>query len=213
MATPNEPAADEGRNVDDGAGARVGALSAQGASRRALLRGGAAAAPLVLTVVSNPVMATSGACTNVSSFASVNMSRPDVMSSCANGKKPSWWLRPQNGRHWPDEYPKSTLFNAALGASGPCDASHTLEQVLAYSDTTGNRGVAKHMAAALLNSAKGYVPGNIMTTTSVRALWVQFVAGPYRFSPTPGVTWYADSSSPAGPGGMTAWLQSTMPVA
>jgi hypothetical protein len=187
-------------------------LSEQQRSRRRLLRGGAAAAPVILTFASHPVLAGNGSCTTASAFASINASRPDAVVACT-GKYPAWWASSANWSSWPTaKYTRTQLFDTAL-TPYPGSSGKTLLDMLNLPATSGNDCVAKHIVAALLNATTLRTPG-VMTELSVKAMWTAFVNNGYKYQPTSGIWWFADSSTPAAPaplkGGITEWLQTTM---
>lgn len=187
-------------------------MTEQQIARRRLLRGGAAAAPVVLTLTSHPVMAGTGTCTAASSFASINTSRVHAGSSCT-GKTPDWWKNPSNYVYWPtSKYTKTTLFQNCLASYSAC-YNKTLLEVLSMPDTSGNNCAAKYMVAALLNAATGRTPG-VMDENTTKTIWSKFVTGSFKYTPTAGITWYADYAVPAPPapmvGGLIEWLKTTM---
>jgi hypothetical protein len=188
-------------------------LSDHQRSRRLLLRGGAVSAPIVLTVASSPVLAGNGLCTPASSFASISASRVDVMSTCT-GKYPAWWADVTNNySFWPTaKYTKNQSFDSVLTPYAS-SSGKSLLQVLQFAATTGNDCVAKHIVAALLNAATGRTPA-VLDEALVKSIWAQFVSNGFRYSPTPSIWWYADSSTPAPPppmtGGINEWLKTTM---
>lgn len=196
--------------VDDGAQVRAtGRLS-----RRKLLRAGLGASPVVLTVASKPVMATTGRCTSASAFGSINASRPSMLEYCG-GCKPEYWRNSTCYAQWPNGYypvssvfTPATLFDNCFGAFG----GYYGKSLLWVMQTTnsGKDEVARHCAAALLNGVKGLTPSNVLSAQRVREVWYSYVRRGY-YEPTAGVRWYANSSSPAGTGGIIEWLKSTMP--
>ena len=99
------------------------------------------------------------------------------------------------------------MFDAALGTVGSYPGK-TLLTVLELHG--GDRdAVARHIVAALLNAKKGLTPANVLSVTTVRAVWSSFATRGY-YEPTAGIKWFADSSVPAGSGGIIPWLKSTM---
>jgi hypothetical protein len=194
------------------------------AGRRRLLRGGLAAAPVLLSLTSRPVTATT--CTQASSHASVNLSRPDRMYSCG-GKGPDYWKQPQNTQRWPARFSASgdtrasssftaqtsqaTLFNDVFGASGGYPGQ-TLLQVLSLNATAGRDGLARYCVAAVLNANAGLTPADVLSEITTKNIWASVVSRGY-YEPTAGIKWYPDYSEPVNPaGGLIAWMRTTMPA-
>jgi hypothetical protein len=171
------------------------------ASRRRLLRGGLAAAPVMMTLVSRPVRAGGGTkCTAASAFASVNLSRPDLMSNCS-GRVPPYW---SGTTSWPSGC-KANGSNAtqftAIFPTGNVYAGQTLMQVLNNGSSVGQSGVARYLVAAYLNAGNGWTPNNVLSQSTAKSIWSSFVSNGY-YTPTAGVKWNSDQ--------IIAWLGSTM---
>lgn len=159
-------------------------------------------------------MAGGGVCVPASSFASINASRPDLLFSCS-GRTPGYWKQPQWFGQWPAPFVATgsgaTKFDDVFGSAGGY-AGKTLLQVLELQgNSMGRDALARHIVAALLNAKKGLTPANVLSVTTVKAVWRAFVTNGY-YEPTAGIKWYPDYSVPAGTGGITPWLKSTMPV-
>src|SRR6266446_8785038 len=75
------------------------------ASRRRLLQGGLAAAPVLMTLVSRPVLARQ--CTSPSGFVSGNASTPGRGVDCT-GHTPEYWANPIHFSGWPSPYKATT---------------------------------------------------------------------------------------------------------
>lgn len=184
-------------------------------SRRKLLRAGLGASPVILSVASQPVMATTGRCTSASAFGSINASRPDNLENCG-GCKPEYWRNTTCYPRWPNGYhavtsgyTPATKFDDCFGSYGGYPY-RTLLYVMQTTGTGGRDEVARYCAAALLNAAKGLTPSSILSISKVKSVWSSYVRRGY-YEPTAGIRWYARSSSPAGSGGIIEWLSSTMP--
>jgi len=196
-------------------GGAPGGLQATLVARRRLLRGGLAAAPVLM--VSSPRSVMAGACTTSSAAGSISVSGPaDKIYTCS-GKAPDYWANSLNYSLWPSPYVAvgdgllvtPTLFDSALGLVSTY-AGKTMLDVLKLPATTGKDGLAKLIAAALLNATKGYTQ-NVLSPNLVKNIWKSYVKKGYGWwEPTAGVRWYADSSVPVGSGGCIAWLTSTM---
>lgn len=192
-----------------------------GIARRSLLRGGLAVAPVAMTVSAKSVMAqsASGRCTTASAYGSINASRPSRLSHCG-GRRPAYWSNSQHFQRWPAGYVpadvggqagahlRATRFNECFPATHGF-RRETLLEVL--SSTSGGRDeVARLCAAALLNSAAGLTPRRVLDASVIRDVWRSYNRRGY-YEPTAGIRWFADTSEPAGTGGIVEWLLSTMP--
>jgi hypothetical protein len=208
-------------DFEDRAGRAQESLSDDQLARRRLLRGSVAAAPVVLSVVSTPVMATTGtgSCTSASAFASINTSRAGAISTTCGGQPPSYWVSCAGTKSkgyadtaWPTGYKPTDFFvtHFTTAFSG-CTSATTLLDVLNLPDTSGIKCSAKLTVAALLSAGKGApYATTVMDPARCKTLWKQY-APTASYSPTAGVMWYPDTSTPAGMGGgWNAWLSATM---
>lgn len=214
------------------AAAAAEALPAPHQGRRRLLRGGLAGGTVLLSLASKPVSATT--CTPASSFASINLSRPDRAYNCS-GRTPGYWKQDCKFWDWPSPryIPTSTAttsctggnanyvpplgatatkFDAVFGSAGGYPGL-TLVQVLSLpGNDAGRDALARHIVAALLNAAKGITPPEVLSEVTVKNIWASFVSRGY-YEPVGGIKWYADYSVPSSPsGGLIAWLKTTMPL-
>jgi hypothetical protein len=168
--------------------------------RRHLLRGAAGAGPVMLTLVSRPVIA-GEACRTASAFGSINASRPGGTVYCS-GRTPGYW---KSHTPWPSPYKASgshaTQFDAVFGSVGGYPGMSLLAAL--NLGAGGKDALARHIVAALLNAAQGWTPATILSATLVKAIWTSYVTKGY-YSPTAGVNWNADQ--------IVTWLLSTMPV-
>jgi hypothetical protein len=168
--------------------------------RRHLLRGAAGAGPVMLTLVSRPVIA-GEACRTASAFGSINASRPGGTVYCS-GRTPGYW---KSHTPWPSPYKASgshaTQFDAVFGSVGGYPGMSLLAAL--NLGAGGKDALARHIVAALLNAAQGWTPASILSATLVKAIWTSYVTKGY-YSPTAGVNWNADQ--------IVTWLLSTMPV-
>ena len=180
-------------------------------SRRRLLRGGLGGAPLLMTLVSRPVLGGGsyggggggGQCYTPSGFVSMPTSQPGRPQFCS-GRTPGFWKQPQKFSEWPapfypttTQYHKATKFNAYFsGIPSPYPSTATFLDVLNTQDGFSGppHSVARHIVASVLNVAKGWVP--VLTQDVIKAIWGQYMntgggtSGYYE--PTAGVKWYHD---------------------
>jgi hypothetical protein len=194
------------------------AVTPSSSSRRRLLKGGLGSAPVLLTLVSRPVLGGGGGgnqCFTPSGFVSMPTSKHGDQYTCL-GRTPGFWKQSQKFDEWPapyypttTKYHQATKFNAVFGKPSPYSDSMTFLQVL-QTENVGYGGppnnVARHAVAALLNIQKGWAP--VLTKSLVLTMWRDYIntgggtAG--YFEPTAGVKWYQAE--------ITEYLKSTMPV-
>lgn len=184
----------------------------QSTARRRLLQGGAAAAPVILSVVASPVRA-AGMTVTASAMGSINAST-SAMTYVTTGMKPSSWLNVRV-KDWPEISRVSNNHSKAFKEIFQADADFgdmSLEDCLKLSGDMGTNGLVKHLAAAYLNAVSGRTPAVVAGVPILRDIWASY-RGPRGFyEPTAGVKWFADTCSPAGNGGCTPWLKTTMPL-
>jgi hypothetical protein len=172
-------------------------------ARRRLLHGGLGTTPLLLTLVSRPVLG-AVACTSPSGFVSMPTSTQGTPTMCS-GRTPGYWKQEQKFFDWPSPpyYPvtttgpgghAATTFNSVFGTPSPYNNSQTFLDVLRTEDQ-GFSGpphdVARHVVAELLNVQKGYV--TVLTKAQVINIWRSYIntgGGTVGyFQPTAGVQW------------------------
>jgi hypothetical protein len=163
------------------------------ASRRRLLQGGLSAAPVLMTLVSRPVMA--GACVSPSGFVSANASNTGPGVICT-GHTPEFWISvAPPPSQWPPGFAPNMPFNAVFnnppysGYAGP--PPKTLLQVLQLPANPPADDVARLIVAALLNAQAGLTP--VLTTQLVKHIWEEYLSTGFGFfSPTAGARWNHD---------------------
>lgn len=155
------------------------------ASRRRLLQGALAGAPVLMTLVSRPVLAQQ--CTTPSGFVSANASTAGRGVNCT-GHTPAYWANSLNFSDWPAGFnPMGTLFNDQFNPD--LSGNPLLLTVLQFPDTgTAPNDVARNVAAALLNAAKGLTP--VLSISAVKDIWSEFGTTTH-FSPSSGASWNA----------------------
>jgi hypothetical protein len=173
-------------------------------ARRRLLRIGAGTAPVVLTLLSRPVLGAQ--CLTTSAIGSTITSLTHQASVCS-GLTVSSWIASTS---WPDPYKKTTkngingwdaTFYHCLttGLNGTTFTGKTMLNVMNLTDDGSVRSLGRYIAAALLNARSGRTP--VLSETTVRGMWNAYLAAGY-YEPTAGVHW--------GPSQMVAYIQSTM---
>jgi hypothetical protein len=176
------------------------------ASRRKLLRAGAAAAPVVMTFVSRPV--TAGICSTASTYASMNASRPSVTTYICGGCLPAYWAQDAIWPIWPAPHTTASSFDGYFGTIGGYPGK-TLLDILRMPEGLGKDGLAPYIVAALLNAASGKTLG-VLDAAAVKQIWLDVVSRKGYYAPSAGIKWYPDTSKPEGSGGIKVWLKTTM---
>lgn len=167
-------------------------------ARRRLLRGGAAAAPVLATFVSQPVHA-AYSCKSASAFTSANASRPGA--AVCNGSSPAWWLGNQGS--WVDCSPSTTAFATYFSVTASYPIGTTLVQVLQGSSTAQADKMARNLVAALLNMKSGRIGAGVFSEDQLRNVWLGAIGSGY--VPVAGAQpWYAQQ--------VNQWLASVFPA-
>jgi hypothetical protein len=181
------------------------------ASRRRLLRGGMAAAPVLMTVASRPVMAQD--CTTSSAHTSLGGSRQIAQQSCM-GRDPSYWISQNGSSAWPSGYlmqaqgsgstsKVATTFGSVFGSAYGYGDLSMLQVLQAGQSSFDKAGLAAHLVAAVLNAEALYTPASVLSVAKAQDIWSDYNAKGY-FEPTAGVRW--DSAQ------TIDWLKTTMPL-
>ena len=169
--------------------------------RRRLL-GGATGAATFLTLLSGPVFGAQR-CVAPSSFTSMPASQYGVPQICM-GRPPTYWKDPRRLDQWPSPYHAKTPFDEPFEPS-PYPRATTLLDALEKEGAAPD-DVARHMVAALLNIARGWVP--VLNVISLQGIWRRYMAtgggATGYFEPTKGTKWFHDD--------IVVYLRSTMPV-
>ena len=174
------------------------------ANRRRLLQGGLAAAPVLMTLVSRPVLGQVG-CQTASAAVSGNLSRGGLELPVCVGA--SALTLASNQSLWPPGYypdtvngpngHKATKFHEhGLGFQGNKRKNDTILEVLKSGDNFDS-----NMAAALLNAAAGRTP--VLSVADVQGIWSEVMSKGY-FEPTGGARWYEND--------IISYLKTTMPM-
>lgn len=154
------------------------------ASRRTLLRSGMAAAPLIVTLASRPVLG--GQCIAPSATLSGALSHAGPkLGSCSGISRSAWISTSASG--WPvlQTTPFHNLF--AVGNRAGCRffkadgvTSLSLLEVLKLTTAQDDSGVGGRVVAAYLNLCSGRVDAKALSVSALQALWREWaVAGQY----------------------------------
>jgi hypothetical protein len=174
-------------------------------ARRLLLRGGAATAPVLLTIASAPV--TAAQCVTTSASTSMSSRQSTVSLSCT-GNSPETWLMSSGANSgstasttastaWPSTRNSSSArFNEffdpkLMDPNGNVNPGPKLTDVLASSYPNK---LARACAASLLNLESNRIPAAILTPLLLKQIW-RDASSPNGFQATAGVKWNADQAA------------------
>jgi hypothetical protein len=176
--------------------------------RRTLLRAGAAATPVLLTLSSGPVSAGTNGCVVASSFISAttfksrNAGATKILN-CASKTCEQWQSQcGSSGQAW-STYTATTTVGSALGVTSSTYNGSTLNQVLQQAlNTTSELGVTQHLVAMLLNVKYNgsSFPGVANSTTYLQGVWGNYkqnsnkyiIGGALSWDSAAVVTWLRD---------------------
>jgi hypothetical protein len=164
------------------------------ATRRRLLKGGAAAAPLLLAITTRPARAVGIGCETPSAFGSMDASGPGAVTEVCTGRTAEYWSRPEHFWEWPYPYfpentsgiDEATKFHSVF--AGSCFEGCTMLEVLKM-EGGGDALCGRGCCAALLNAATGRTP--VLTVPDVINIWNEYAMRGY-FEPLAGVQWSSD---------------------
>jgi hypothetical protein len=169
-------------------------------ARRRWLQAGLSAPPVLMTLVSRPVLAAQR-CVAPSAFVSLGASGPGTLGQCS-GYGPDYWRT--NPGSWSGYCPGSptctpaTPFYLDGGNRGvfykPTPPTYfngqSLLDVLNETQTGGAYDVGRYLVAALLNGAAGYVPVDILPKSAILDMWKEYAMTGYgHFTPLAGAQW------------------------
>jgi hypothetical protein len=168
--------------------------------RRRLLRGTLAAGPVLMTVISRPVLGQT-TCLAASVATSINPSGAARTASVCSGLTPSQWKA--RAAQWPSPYHAMTLKSLGVLGASQATAYHCPTTGLngrVYGDRTmlevidineggvGTDALGRYIVASLLNARSGRTP--VLTEVGVRAMWNDLINSGY-YEPTAGIRWTA----------------------
>ncbi|MFN0163556.1 MAG: hypothetical protein ACKVQQ_20190 [Burkholderiales bacterium] len=188
MATPPD--------LDKANESKAQGVSGDGETRRRLLRGGVIGAPIVLSLASSRVMGATnpyGQCQSVSSFGSLNLSRPANTVPCT-GRSPGYWKN--HPGNWPagciatTAYGTPTTFASVFGTN-PLSAPSgvTLFAVIYEPYATWSTDLSRAVVAAYLNAKSGKVPLTILPIATIQAMWTACRSGGLYSVPASSISW------------------------
>lgn len=160
-------------------------LSPKGAARRRFTRAGAAASGVLLTLQSQPAMATA-VCRSPSGYLSgpLQSTRTTTPVTCA-GRTPGYW---KTHPYWPSPCKANNAFNKIFLCSGTMSNTYgSVSQMGILDPKQWDRdGLGRHLMAAYLNVRSG--KSSFQTTQMLNKIWVEWRDSGY-YTPTAGVKW------------------------
>jgi hypothetical protein len=181
-----------------------------GLKRRALLRAGVGATPVLLSLASGPVAATT--CTVASSFVSVatfKSRNPTVKSIACSTQTADYWK--YGSTHFGPTPPDMLLtVGALLGATSSIyngqtvQAVYMLPAVSSYVEVTGELGTLHHLMALVLNLRAGHITAaGVFNQAYIQGIWANYKANGNRYKvPASSIDW--------GDTELIAWLRYLM---
>jgi hypothetical protein len=186
-----------------------GAVVKSNLARRRFLGKGAAAAPFVLTLASQPALGVTCYTPSRSLSKNTSISQQGKDGQCLNAESPGNYKAqqdstgPSNSYHWPAAVPPSTPFHPLFlqgstsptsfqkNVSGVGTRSMTLGEVLTEGAGQDYQKVAKYLIGAYLNTMGGngaIIPVNVMTPQGILNIWASYAQKGF-YEVTAGVTW------------------------
>lgn len=148
--------------------------------RRRLLQAGASAAPVIMTVVSRPVLAVQ--CDSPSGFTSLNVSHPGP--GMCSGQSPatvaSGLTSGQQNTVFSGMFPTDNAFGSAV-------VGKTIKQVMDHA-SGAPWDLAQQIVAAYFNVGAGRIPASLLSQNTVKAIWYDYSKNG-NFSPRTGASW------------------------
>jgi hypothetical protein len=187
-------------------------------SRRRLLRAGASATPVLMTLVSGPVSATTSGCMVASSFVSVatfKSRNPTSTVNCSTYNCEHWQDRSGGSSHHQGSHcgnnplDDKVCSNSWMGSPSGCSSYHNYSNLMLCDVmgqtivTSGQTGVLQHLVAMTLNCTQGGMPApNGISQTYLKNVWSSYCATRTFAVPGAGVVWNE--------GQIITWLRSMM---
>lgn len=157
--------------------------SVESGRRRRFLGAGVSAAPVMLTLVSQPALG--GTCFSPSQSLSNNTSVSRPKPQCVGAESPGNYMAQTT--NWPMSQVKPTdkFHNVFLAGANVDFGNRTFQQVLELSGNKDKFKTAFHVIGAYLNILRGFIPQEVLDVKALKEIWSQYAAdGTYQ--PIPG---------------------------
>lgn len=183
------------------------AMVPKSGGRRRFLGAGSAAAPFILTMVSQPALGVTCFTPSRSLSRNTSISQQGNYGECTNAESPGNYKAQQtsgtSAYHWPASVPPSTLFHP-LFHMGTVPGVTKFTKVVNGQEVSMTLGEALnvnaagqvhfHLIGAYLNKKGGngaVIPDSAITDTGILIMWQEYATKGY-YEPVAGVKWYAD---------------------
>ena len=181
----------------------------EGGRRRRFLGAGVSAAPLLLTLVSQPALGVNCFTPSRSLSKNTSLSQKGLYGVCTRAESPGNYsaqlTAKSNGKgssyNWPDIAPPSKLFHSVFPVMGAVEGRSKFTNRDGSSKTLGEAIVINapgqvhfHLIAAYLNKMGGNdasIPDQVMTVAGLQKIWGEFALTGY-YSPIQGEFWNAE---------------------
>lgn len=181
------------------------AIVPESGRRRRFLGAGSAAAPFILTMVSQPALGVTCFTPSRSLSKNTSISQQGKYGECTGAESPGNYKTQQtsgNAYHWPASVPPGTPFHPLFHMGGKTgvtkftktvnnqEVSMTLGEAL---DVNAPGQVHFHLIGAYLNKMGGngaIIPDAAITETGILTMWHEYATKGY-YEPIAGVKWYA----------------------
>ncbi|WP_417070319.1 hypothetical protein [Niveibacterium terrae] len=154
------------------------------APRRKILVAGGTIAPIVLTLVSRPVLGNGGQCISPSATLSTSLSHKEQKIGTCSGKSPGYWMN--HPGDWPIS--TSTTFYSIFVAKGPThfyrtvgvsEVPMTMLEVLQANGTVDPQQMGAYFTAAYLAILKGWISPRALDQAKLIAMWTDWASTGY----------------------------------
>jgi hypothetical protein len=182
----NEDQQEQAPGAIDSAGQAPQGISAQGAARRRFARAGLGASGVIMTLVSQPGMATN-VCRPPSGFLSGTWASNHPTNTCF-GRSPGYWKTHHDQWKSLCRTDGTALFRTLFSCSGRASALQPYKLFDIVDPTKVTNGadqnnVAMHIVAALLNARSNKV--SVLPEDRVREIWSEYAGSGY-YTPSAG---------------------------
>jgi len=166
-------------------------MSGAGAARRRFARAGVGVSGVILTLASQPGMASPMMCKSASGSMSTGLdSRPSNVTLRCEGLAPGFWKKSE--RTWPPPAAREQLFSSVFPRGGTgLYQSGTMLQMLTNDDPGMDPySLGMHLVATYLNVLSGKI--SFLTVDGLKKMWHDFVTYGH-YIPRAGTSWNAEA--------------------
>lgn len=171
--------------------APAASMSGAGAARRRFARAGVGVSGVILTLASQPGMASPMMCKSASGSMSTGLgSKPSNATVRCEGLSPGYWKK--DSRAWPPLAAREQLFSSVFPHGGTSlYQTGTMLQMLTSNDPSKDPyNLGRHLVATYLNVLSGKI--SFLTVDGLKKMWHDFVTYGY-YTPRAGTSWNAEA--------------------